>query len=116
MRPQVAVMGRNLPAVDATCARIMGIDPHRVPYLAAANRRLGPVYAADIIQVGEPVASVRTDFKLLDKVPAQRGLRLLSPPSPPAAALSRAPALNTGLSSAPSQRCFCRSAHCAESS
>jgi uncharacterized protein (DUF362 family) len=72
----VLVMGRNLPAVDATCARIMGVNPHRVGYLAEASRRLGPVYAADIIQVGEPVASVRTDFKLLDKVPAQRGLRL----------------------------------------
>ena len=72
----VLVMGRNLPAVDATCARIMGIDPHRIRYLAEAARRLGPVYASDIIQVGEPVASVRTDFMLLDKIPAHRGLRL----------------------------------------
>jgi uncharacterized protein (DUF362 family) len=72
----VLVLGRNLPAVDATCARIMGINPHRVHYLAEAARHLGPVYASDIIQVGEPVASVRTDFKLLDKIPAHRGLRL----------------------------------------
>src|SRR5262249_18620612 len=27
------VMGTDLPAVDATCARIMGIDPIRLPYL-----------------------------------------------------------------------------------
>ncbi len=72
----VLVMGRNLPAVDATCARIMGIDPHRVRYLAEAGRRLGPVHAADIVQVGEAVASVRTNFQLLDKIPAHRGLRL----------------------------------------
>jgi uncharacterized protein (DUF362 family) len=72
----VLVMGRNLPAVDATCARIMGISPLRVRYLAEAARRLGPVYASDIIQVGEPVASVRTDFNLLDKIPAHQGLRL----------------------------------------
>jgi uncharacterized protein (DUF362 family) len=72
----VLVMGRNLPAVDATCARIMGIDPHRVRYLAEAGRRLGPVHAAEIIQAGEPVASVRTDFQLLDKIPAHQGLRL----------------------------------------
>ena len=37
----VLVMGRNLTAVDATCARIMGIDPFRVKYLAAADGRLG---------------------------------------------------------------------------
>jgi uncharacterized protein (DUF362 family) len=72
----VLVMGRNLPAVDATCARVMGIDPHRVHYLAEAARRLGPVHASDIIQFGETVASVRTDFTLLDKIPAHRGLRL----------------------------------------
>lgn len=72
----VLVMGRNLPALDATCARIMGIDPHRVHYLAEAAHRLGPVYASDIIQVGESVASVRANFALIDKIPAHRGLRL----------------------------------------
>ena len=72
----VLVMGRNLPAVDSTCARIMGVDPHRVRYLAEAGRHLGPLHAAEIIQVGEPVASVRTDFKLLNNIPAHRGLRL----------------------------------------
>jgi hypothetical protein len=69
-------MGRNLPAVDATCGRIMGVNPHRVRYLAEASRLLGPVYAKEIIQAGEPVAAVRTDFQLLDKIPAQRSLRL----------------------------------------
>jgi len=72
----VIVMGRNLPAVDATCARIMGIDPARVAHLAAASGRLGTIRESDITQRGEKVASVRTDFTLLEKIPAQQGLRL----------------------------------------
>lgn len=34
-------MGFDLPAVDATCARLMEIDPNRVWYLAQADGRLG---------------------------------------------------------------------------
>lgn len=75
-RADVIVMGRNLPAVDATCARIMGIDPHRVPYLAAASGRLGPIRHSDIRQRGEAIASVRTDFALVKEIDAHRGLRL----------------------------------------
>lgn len=71
----VLVMGRNLPAVDATCARIMGVDPYRVEYLARAEERLGPVREASIHQVGEPLTAVRTPFRLLEKIPAQRRLR-----------------------------------------
>lgn len=70
------VMGRSLPAVDATCARIMGIDPHKVPYLAEAQRRLGPIRESQIEQRGENLGSLRTDFLLHDYIPAQRGLRL----------------------------------------
>src|SRR4030042_4033163 len=51
-RVGVLVMGRNLPAVDATCARIMGIDPHKVSYLAAAAGQLGPIRDSDIRQRG----------------------------------------------------------------
>ncbi len=72
----VLVMGRNFPAVDATCARIMKIDPYRVKYLQQAEASLGPIHEADIMQLGEPVAAVATEFKLLDFVPAHRGLRL----------------------------------------
>jgi uncharacterized protein (DUF362 family) len=71
----VLVMGRNLTAVDSTCARIMRIDPYRVNYLNRAQDLLGPVNEASIIQVGEPLVSVATEFKLLDYVPAQKGLR-----------------------------------------
>lgn len=72
----VLVMGRNLPAVDATCARVMGIDPWRVSYLARADGHLGPVSEAAILQVGEPISAVATPFALLDFIPAHRGLRL----------------------------------------
>jgi len=71
----VLVMGRNLPAVDATCGRIMGLDPHRVASLSLAEGWLGPVREAQIRQVGEPLKAVRTPFRLLDQVPAQRALR-----------------------------------------
>jgi uncharacterized protein (DUF362 family) len=72
----VLVMGRNPVSVDATSARIMGIDPTRVAHLAAASGRLGTIRESDIPQRGEKVASVRTDFVLVDKIHAQRGLRL----------------------------------------
>ncbi len=72
----VLVMGRNLPAVDATAARIMGIDPLKVTYLKDANGVLGTILADNILQRGESIAAVRTDFQLLDSIPAHRGLRL----------------------------------------
>ena len=37
------VMGRNFAAVDATCCRIMGIDPYKVSYLERADNWLGPI-------------------------------------------------------------------------
>ncbi len=72
----VLVMGRNFPAVDATCARIMQIDPYRVKYLRMAEGHLGPIHGTNIIQVGETIASVATEFKLLDQIPCHRNLRL----------------------------------------
>ncbi|HEU5118088.1 MAG TPA: DUF362 domain-containing protein [Isosphaeraceae bacterium] len=62
----VLVMGTNLPAVDATGARLMEIDPHRVSYLAAASGRLGPIAERHIIQRGEAIASTAQRFQLLD--------------------------------------------------
>jgi uncharacterized protein (DUF362 family) len=72
------VMGRDLAAVDATAARIMGIDPLKVAYLKSANGSLGTILADNIIQRGETIAAVRTDFQLLDTIPAHQGLRLAS--------------------------------------
>lgn len=62
----VLVMGRDLRAVDATCCRIMGIEPAKLPYLASSNG-LGNFFEADIRQTGETIASVRTNFQLIDK-------------------------------------------------
>jgi uncharacterized protein (DUF362 family) len=60
------IMGTNLPAVDATCARLMGLNPHRVAYLAAASGRLGPIAERHIHQRGEPIAALMQPFALLD--------------------------------------------------
>ena len=68
----VLVMGRDVRAVDATCCRIMGIDPAKLEYLAASNG-LGNFFEADIEQRGEAVAAVRTNFQLIDKF---AGIRL----------------------------------------
>ena len=76
-RAGVLVMGRNLPAVDATCCRIMGIDPYKVSYLERADNWLGPIAEGAIEQRGETIKSVRTNFALLDTIPAQKGLRLI---------------------------------------
>ena len=75
-RAGVLVMGRNLAAVDATCCRIMGLDPYKVSYLERADNWLGPISEGAIAQRGETIASVRTNFNLIESIPAHRGLRL----------------------------------------
>jgi len=62
----VLVMGANLPAVDATSARLMGLDPWRVPYLAAASGRLGPIAEPHVRQRGEPIAGLARAFAIMD--------------------------------------------------
>ena len=73
----VLVMGRNLAAVDATCCRIMGIDPYQVSYLERADNWFGPISDTSIEQRGETLASVRTNFNLIEMIPAHQGLRLV---------------------------------------
>jgi uncharacterized protein (DUF362 family) len=63
----VLVMGTNLPAVDATCARLMEINPWRIDYLAAASGRLGPIAKRHIDQRGESIHAMRQRFQLLDQ-------------------------------------------------
>jgi len=72
----VLVMGRNLPAVDATGARIMGIDPRKIAYLEVASNRLGPIKEKYIAQRGELISKVRKNFRLREDIPAQKGLRM----------------------------------------
>ncbi|HLG95445.1 MAG TPA: DUF362 domain-containing protein [Bryobacteraceae bacterium] len=68
----VLVMGRDLVAVDATCCRIMGIDPEKIEYLTLAAD-LGHVHTDRIEQRGEQISQVRTNFALID---AYKDLRL----------------------------------------
>ncbi len=72
----VVVMGRNLPAVDSTCARLMGIDPYQVPYLNAAADWLGPINEERIYQRGDSIGSLQQNFSLLPHIPAHQRLRL----------------------------------------
>ncbi|MFW6279688.1 MAG: DUF362 domain-containing protein [Planctomycetota bacterium] len=53
-------------ALDSVCARIMGLNPHRVPMLEEGYRRgLGEIAVSEIEVMGEPVESLRCeDFQL----------------------------------------------------
>ena len=55
-------------------ARVMGIDPGRVRYLAAADGWLGPIGEAAIEQVGERLADLVTPFRLVEAIPARQGI------------------------------------------
>lgn len=61
-----AILVSNDPmAVDATCARIMGLAPERIPYLAVAEGRLGTTRERAIEQRGEPWRELASPFTLL---------------------------------------------------
>lgn len=59
----VVVMGSDLVAVDATCCRIMGIDPIRVEYLRMAAK-MGHLGNTRIEQRGESIASVQSNWRM----------------------------------------------------
>ena len=63
----VLVAGRDPVAVDATCCRIMGIDPRRIGYL-----RLAGLAEREIRQCGESIAAVATPFELNPEFRAYR--------------------------------------------
>jgi uncharacterized protein (DUF362 family) len=67
------IMGRNLPAVDATAVRVMRLNPYGIDYLTGASGRLGPIHHENITQLGEAIEAVRTRFSVLD-VPHLRGI------------------------------------------
>jgi uncharacterized protein (DUF362 family) len=53
----VVVMGTDLAAVDATCCRLMQLDPEKVGYLVMAHRKkLGAIAEGQVAQLGETVA------------------------------------------------------------
>src|SRR5262249_30980141 len=71
----VVVAGASPVAVDATCCRIMGLDPDRVGYL---NLTAGEGNASEdlIPQLGERIADVAGQFAVLKEL---EYLRLASP-------------------------------------
>jgi uncharacterized protein (DUF362 family) len=61
----VLVAGRDPVAVDATCCRIMRIDPHKVGYLRLGSQAPASFMAeSDIRLIGERIADVATPFVL----------------------------------------------------
>ena len=68
----VLVAGDDPVAVDATCARLMGLVPERVDYLKRAALLLGNMDEARIEQLGDTLASTRKPFEIL---PAFQQLR-----------------------------------------
>jgi uncharacterized protein (DUF362 family) len=61
-------VGRDLPAVDATLARIIGLEPRKMPYLGLAGQYLGNIGEDRIEQRGEGVARYRARFAFPDTV------------------------------------------------
>ena len=58
-------MGADPVAVDATCARIIGLDPHKIAYLKTAGEFLGHADEAHIDQRGETIARYATRFDVI---------------------------------------------------
>jgi uncharacterized protein (DUF362 family) len=70
----VLVAGREPVAVDATCCRIMCIDPMRISYLQLASDGVeAHISERNIQQIGESIVSVATAF---DLIPEFQSIRL----------------------------------------
>jgi len=63
----VLVVGSDPVAVDATCCRIMKIDPMQIRYLQLSSRRgdVSQITEDHIEQIGESIQSVSTSFELI---------------------------------------------------
>ncbi|HKN60037.1 MAG TPA: DUF362 domain-containing protein [Candidatus Acidoferrales bacterium] len=61
----VLVMGDDPVAVDATCARVMGLVPERIDYLRRAGLLLGNIGEEKIELIGEGVAQAMQPFALV---------------------------------------------------
>ena len=70
----VVVVGRSLPAVDATCCELMAIPPERVRHLRTFRGQF-----SRRTMVGERLADHRQVFELDDRIPAQAILRQKPP-------------------------------------
>jgi uncharacterized protein (DUF362 family) len=66
-------MSADLVAADATCARVIGLDPAKIGYLAEAGRFLGNADAARLEQRGESPSRFATRVEIIE---AFHGIRL----------------------------------------
>jgi uncharacterized protein (DUF362 family) len=63
-RAGVLVAGDDPVAVDATCCRVMRLDPIQLGYLRlGAGHRDSHITERNIHQIGEPILSVATPFE-----------------------------------------------------
>jgi uncharacterized protein (DUF362 family) len=62
----VLIFGDDLVAVDATAARVMGMEPARVKYLKHAEEFLGNLVVERIVQVGETLERVQSNFRVIE--------------------------------------------------
>ncbi len=69
----VIVAGSDPAAVDATCCRIMRINPMMVGYLQLAAEGSAQIAESEIRQLGEAINTVATPFEL---IPLFRGYRM----------------------------------------
>ncbi|HZZ71909.1 MAG TPA: DUF362 domain-containing protein [Pirellulales bacterium] len=63
----MVAVGTNVAAVDATLARVMGLNPHRISYLSLADGRIGPLSESLIEQRGESWETLHSPFQILDQ-------------------------------------------------
>ena len=71
----VIAMGTDPVAVDATCARLIGLDPSRLDYLSSASAFLGNLDTRRIEQRGESLARYQSDFAVPEMF---KGRKLIS--------------------------------------
>jgi uncharacterized protein (DUF362 family) len=68
----IVVAGRNPLAVDATCCRVMRIDPFRIGYLRLVAPDVAQIAEQGIVQTGETIAAVATPFALIPEFQSLR--------------------------------------------
>lgn len=57
-------IGTDPAAVDATCARAMGLDPAKIPYLRVAGQVIGNIASENIRLIGTPLDDLKQIFEL----------------------------------------------------
>jgi uncharacterized protein (DUF362 family) len=64
----VLVFGSDPVAVDATCARLMGLEPSAIHHISEAAAFLGNADEGIIRQVGEPIAAYRQNYAVIERL------------------------------------------------